>query len=354
MKILMIGLGGIGQRHLRNLKILMPNMLDVVAYRVRGSQTVVTSTLKIAEGVSLEEKYNIRSFKDLHQALEEKPEAAFITNPTSAHIPVALEAAKAGCHLFIEKPLSHSHEGVEALIDLVERQHLTALVGYQLRFHPYLQKVQELLRANTIGQLLSARLDVGEYLPGWHAYEDYRQMYASKKELGGGVILSQIHEIDYAYSLFGMPKTVFALGGQLSNLEIDVEDTASILLKSEWNGRTLPVHIHQDYLQKPPSRRCEIIGEEGKIVWDLQGGTLSIGRHDQKEPNVQHLERFERNQLFLDELRHFLACIRGEDKPVASLRDGANSLKIALAAKQSIETGEAVSVSEDQVCGKNV
>ncbi|MBI4436397.1 MAG: Gfo/Idh/MocA family oxidoreductase [Candidatus Omnitrophica bacterium] len=354
MKVLMVGLGGVGQRHLRNLKILIPNDLEVVAYRVRRSPAVISNTLAVEGGISLEEKYHIRAYTDLQKALEEEPEATFIANPSSLHIPVAREVAKAGCHLFIEKPLSDSLEGVDELIETVERNRLVAVVGYQLRFHPCLGWIRELLKAEAIGHLLAVRLEVGEHLPSWHSYEDYRQMYAARKALGGGVILSQIHEMDYVYSLFGMPRRVFALGGKLSRLEIDVEDTASILMECQWNGNVLPVHLHQDFLQKPPSRRCEIVGDAGKIVWDYHGGTLTIWRASQKGPEVRRLERFERNQLFLNEVKHFLACIRGEEKPIVTLRDGANSLKIALAAKQSLEKGEVISVHESEICQKDV
>lgn len=354
MKVLIVGLGGIGQRHLRNLKTLVPKNLEVIAYRVRRSSAVLTDALTVEPGVSLEEKYNIRTYTDLRRALEDKPEVAFVTNPSRLHLPVALEAAKAGCHLLIEKPLADSLEGVEELIDTVERNRLVALVGYQLRFHPCLIWLRDLLQERSIGRLLAVHLEVGEYLPGWHPYEDYRQMYAARKALGGGVILSQIHELDYAYWLFGMPRRVFALGGKLSRLEVDVEDTASILMECRQDGAILPVHVHQDFLQKPPSRRCEIIGDAGKIVWDYHGGTLTIWRAETKEPQVRRLERFERNQLFVDELRHFLACLRGEQKPIVTLRDGANSLKIALAARQSLETQEVVSLYEDEICQRPV
>ena len=121
-----------------------------------------------------------------------------------------------------------------------------------------------------MGRIVAVRAEVGEYLPGWHPYEDYRQMYASRAELGGGVVLSQIHEIDYIYWLFGMPRRVMAIGGHLSSLEIDVEDTASILMECVVDGRPIPVHLHQDYVQRPPSRTCQVIGDEGKILVDFR------------------------------------------------------------------------------------
>ncbi len=125
------------------------------------------------------------------------------------------------------------------MIDAIERQRLVCLVGYQLRFHPGLEAVQSLLKAGAIGRVIAARLEFGEYLPNWHPYEDYRQMPASHRELGGGVILSQIHDLDYAYALFGLPRRVFAVGGHLSSLDVDVEDTASILMECVVDGRSI-------------------------------------------------------------------------------------------------------------------
>ena len=342
MKILMVGLGSIGQRHARNLRTLLGASLELLAYRVRRSGQIITSALTIEPGADVETRYDVKVFLNLEEALDEKPDAVFIANPNSMHIPIALAAADEGCHLFIEKPLSHNFERVPELIELVEKKRLVCLVGCQLRFHPGLKLVRSLLETNAIGRVLTARLEFGEYLPGWHKYEDYRTMQASRIDLGGGVILSQIHDIDYAYSLFGLPRRVFALGGKLSTLEIEAEDTASILIEFRVEGSPVPVHIHQDFVQRPPSRTCEIVGDCGKIVWNYHGGKVYVTRADQGVPEVHNFDNFERNQLFLDEVSHFLACMAGEETPVVSVRDGANSLRIALAAKRSIETGEVV------------
>ena len=231
MKILIAGLGAIGQRHLRNIRTVMGPEVEILAYRVRGNPDVLTDTLKIETGSDLETKYNLQVFHDLDQALALKPQAVFVCNPSSLHIPIALKAARAGCHLFIEKPLSHNYEHIDELMALAKSQNIQVVVGYQMRYHPCLLRLRSLLQQQTIGRVLSVRVEVGEYLPGWHTYEDYRNTYGSRQDLGGGAILSQIHEIDYLYWLFGLPRRVFALGGHLSNLEIDVEDTVEILME---------------------------------------------------------------------------------------------------------------------------
>ena len=339
---MVVGLGGIGQRHVRNLRSLLGDQVEILAWRKRRLSHVLTDGLTIQPEADLESVYNIRTFADLDDALAQHPEAVLVTNPTSLHVPVAIAAAEAGCHLFIEKPLSHSLEGVDRLADLVERRALTTLVGYQLRFHPCLRLVKRLITEEAIGPLLAARLEMGEYLPSWHTYEDYRQMYASREDLGGGVILSQIHEFDLVYWWFGMPRRVFGLGGHWSSLEIDVEDTASILLECEYGGRAMPVHVQQDYLQTPASRAYQIVGERGKILVDLPSLEVRVITPDCPGGKVHRSEDFQRNQLFLDELRHFLAGLEGTEEPSVDVRDAERSLRIALAAKQSIETGKVV------------
>jgi predicted dehydrogenase len=342
MKILVIGLGGIGQRHVRNLRALLGSSVEILAYRTRRLYRVVTPALQADPGRDVEEEYGIKSFASLEAALAEQPNIAFICNPSSLHVPAALACLCAGCDVFLEKPVSHTFDGVLELLAAAEKHRSVVMVGYQLRFHPCVRAVAEILERHLLGRILAVRAVVGEYLPGWHPYEDYREMYASRSDLGGGVILSQIHEFDYLYALFGLPRRIFALGGHWSRLEIDVEDIASILMECEVDGRLLPIHLQQDYVQRPPARACEIVGDRGKVVMDLSA--RSVLRYDE-QGNVaesQQWNDFDRNQLFLDELRHFLQCVETRAKPLVDLADGICSLRMALTAKQSVATRSAV------------
>ena len=346
LKVLMIGLGGIGQRHVRNLKYLRGDSLEILAYRSRGANLTLTDDLTIEPGVDLENKYAIKSFRNFEEALDQKPQVAFITNPSSLHIPMAIRIAEAGCHLFVEKPLSHSLEGVNKLIHEIEKRKLIGMVGYQLRFHPCLKFVNELLEAKRIGRILSAKLEVGEYLPNWHRYEDYRKMYASRSNLGGGVILSQIHELDLVYWWFGLPRQVFALGGHWTSLELDVEDTSSMLLECETEDRPLPVHVQQDYTQRPPYRCYQIVGEEGKIFVNLTTAEVILVDFASSKQEISTINNFQRNQLFVDEISHFLECVQYQRQPDINIYDGAQSLLIAVSALESIKSHKMVSVWE--------
>jgi predicted dehydrogenase len=345
MKILMVGLGGIGQRHLRNLRAILGNDVEILAYRVRKLSRVITPTLQVDTERDVERVYGVRVFAELEAALAEKPDVAFICNPSSLHIPVALACVRASCDLFIEKPLSGDLAGIPELQKLVETQGRIVMIGYQLRFHPCFLRLQEIVRSGVLGNLLAVRATVGEYLPGWHRYEDYRQGYAARADLGGGVILSQIHEFDYLYALFGKAKRLFSIGGHWSNLEIDVEDAASTLMQCEFSGRPLPVHLQQDYLQRPLSRQCEVIGDTGKAILDFP--TLSVTLYDAEGALADQFTcpQLDRNQLFLDEIGNFLDCVKTRCKPTVDLREGTWSLQLALAAKESIATGRVVELS---------
>ena len=340
MKVLFTGLGSIGQRHLRNLREFLGDSVEILAYRVCREVPMLNDRLQVVEGGSVKDKYGVVEFDDLDKALAEKPDIVFVTNPTSLHMEVAGKAVDAGCHLFIEKPLGASEEGVDELIERVERKRLVALVAYQLRFHPGLMQVSAWLKEERIGQLISANLLLGEYLPGFHPYEDYRKTYPALKNMGGGVILSQIHEFDYALWLFGKPRRIFALGGQLSNLEVDVEDTASVLMECQCNGKVLPVSLTLDFLHSPPRRTCTIVGDEGNIVWDYHGKSTVLQTRVTGKTETLDFSNLERNQLFMDELKHFLSAVKGEVAPVVDIRSGYESLQMALAALASIETGE--------------
>jgi len=306
---------------------------------------VITPELDLDTGADVERTFNLKLYSDFDQALSQQPDVVFVTNPNDQHIPIAVTAAQAGCNLFIEKPLSNSLEGVSELIELVDVKKLVCFVGYQLRFHPCIRRTQSLLNTHVIGRVISARLTFGEYLPDWHKYEDYRQYHASRKDQGGGVILSQIHDLDYACLLFGMPRKVFALGGKFSDLEIDVEDTASILMECIVEGTPVPVHIHQDYVQRPPTRTCEVIGEAGKIFLDLNRPSVRVFDDRQRLVEEQIVDDFQRNDLFMDEIRHFLGCLERKERPMVTIRDAANSLRVAVAAKASLATGEVVVLS---------
>jgi len=294
----------------------------------------------------LEDIYGVRSFSRLEDALAERPDVAFVTNPNSLHLATALAAARAGCHLFIEKPLSHTLEGVDELIAEVENRGLVAFVAYQFRFHPGLLQVKRILEKGRLGRLVAAHVVNGEYLPDWHPWEDYRETHPARRELGGGALNIQTHELDFALWLFGMPSRVYAVGGHLSRLEINVEDSVSLLMDCSDQGRRYPVHIHLDYLQRPPQRVCEIIGDAGKLRYDYYANQVEVNDLESGAVEVFPFGQFDRNQMFIDELAHFLECVELGTRPAVDLAEAFRSMQIADAARRSLDSGMAEGVSD--------
>jgi len=350
VKILFCGLGGIGQRHLRNLRQLLGDDLEVHAYRVRGQRIKLRDNLTVEEGADLERDYRVTVHHDLTEALAQRPAAAFVCNPNALHVPVALQCVRADVPVFMEKPLASDLAGVHTLLAEVQARRLPFLVGYNFRYHPGLQRLKALLEAGFFGRLLSVRAEIGEYLPNWHRYEDYRQMYAARADQGGGVILAQIHEMDLIYWFFGLPRSIVTHGGQLSGLEIDVEDTASSLMRCDGAHGSFPILLHQDYLQRPPVRSFRIVGDAGYAELDLLANRLRVHDTEGTLCEADDFSGFVRNDMFLAQARHFLACLDGAP-PTVSLHDGVQSLRLALAALRSLKEEREVALSEVSVDG---
>jgi len=331
MKFLIVGFGSIGQRHFRNLLTLGHD--DIVLLRSHES------TLEDDE---------IKAFPvetNLEAALAHEPDAVIISNPTALHLDVAIPAAKAGCHILLEKPISHNMERVDEFKEAVRKSGSRVLVGFQFRFHPGLRRIKRLLAQKTIGIPLSVRAHWGEYLPDWHPWEDYKESYSARPDLGGGVILTLSHPVDYLRWLLGEIESVWASLGYNSDLEInEVEDTAEIGLQFT-NGVIGSLHLN--YIQRPSSHWLEIIGSEGTIRWNAEIG--SVKHYDIKNETWDEFSLrtdFERNDLFLSEMKHFIAVALGQFMPICSLEDGIRIQEIVQGAKLSAQSGQLTSIVE--------
>lgn len=338
MRILIAGLGAIGQRHARNLRALYGDHVELLAFRRRRLLHVVTEALQRDDSRNVEADLGVTVFEDLDEALAARPDGVFVCTPSSQHLEIAQRSADEGCHIFIEKPVSHTMDGVERLRETVASKQLSVLVGCQWRYHPCVRWLRDLLQARTLGRLELVEMEYGEYLPDWHPYEDYRASFAARAELGGGVVLTQIHDYDLAWWLFGPPRTVTASGGHLSALDIDVEDTVDARLE----GGAVPVAVRQSFASRPPRRTITVAGEHGAVTVDLLAARVTT---DSRVASPVAFADYQRNQMFLDEARHFQACLAGQEKPAVPLDDGIAVLRLALAVKDALRTGRTVEVS---------
>lgn len=340
MKFLIAGLGSIGRRHFRNLTAL--GETDIVLLRSHRA------TLPDDELAG----YPVET--DIHTALtKQKPDAVIVANPTALHLDVAIPAAEAGCHILLEKPVSDSLDRLDVLQKAAQKSGSKILVGFQFRYHPTLNKARELIRQGALGKVLTVHAHWGEYVPQWHPWEDYRQSYAARADLGGGVIRTLTHPLDYLRYIVGEVDSLWSFNGHISALEMDVEDVAEIGLKFS-NGAIGGVHLN--YVQRPPTHRLEIVGTDGTLRWDNADGILhfykmpaAFGTWSESPPapvveTYAPPEGFERNHLFVAQTRHFIETAAGNAEPICSLQDGISALHLALAAHRSQREGRVVKV----------
>ncbi len=330
-KFLVIGCGSIGKRHIGNLIAL--NEKDIVAFDIKPERCQEVKSL-----------FGVEVWDNLADAWNANPDVAVITTPTNMHVPLAIMAADHGCHMFIEKPLSHSLESIADLLDSVRRKNLVTLVGCNMRFHPCLKHIKKMIEDGVIGRVMAMRIEFGQYLPDWHPREDYRRGYSAHVELGGGIILDAIHELDYIRWMLGEIDTVACIAGKLSDLEIDTEDTAAILLRFS-SGAIGEMHL--DYLQRVYSRTCHIIGDKGTIWWDYKTGEVIWYSAESKEwQSYRNPPEWEPNHMYREEFQHFLQCFLSEEKPCLDVFQAAQVLRVALAAKESAKTERFVKVKK--------
>jgi predicted dehydrogenase len=322
MKVLVVGTGSIGTRHIANLVQLG---VDVHAYSYRTSK----KSLSVPHP-------EVRLVNDVRDALEADFDAVVIANRTDLHMEIALKAAKAGKNFFIEKPISASLAGTEELLTLVERNKLVVEAGFMLRCHPNLLWIKEYLANNSLGDLMHLRASAGQWLPDWRPETDHRTSYSAIRKTGGGVIFDLIHELDLVYWLAGKVVDVNAITRYVESLEIETEAIAQIGLRFD-SGAIAQVHL--DYVRPGYGRDLEIVGTQGVLYWNYLRGTVTIAKSD-GSMNVMHCvpQEFERNNMFENHMSYFLRRLSSPELgPTSPLVDSINVMRIALACHQSAE-----------------
>jgi len=332
MRVLIVGLGSIGRRHIDNLRCIDKDAFIVVWHQSPG-RSDQDAAIPAVDSVVY----------DIEGALAQKPEMAFVTGPATLHVETALVLARQGIDLFIEKPLADSLRGVEDLLDECCKRSLVLMVGYNFRFCQSMLGLREALISGGVGRVLGVRAEVGQFLPDWRPGVDYRGTVSARLDLGGGVILELSHELDYIRWLIGEVEAVSARAEHVSDLEIDVEDMAEIVLKFRCGAIG---SVHLDMVQRSPVRACRIIGSEGTLLWD--GIRHRVDWFSAQTGNWSSLYRDEdmdcSRGMYIDEVRHFLDCVKNRQTPLVTGEDGRRALEIALAARESSATGREIQI----------
>lgn len=321
-RVLIVGLGSIGQRHLRLAREMLPDAL-IMVLRHRPSEEIP--------------EFADACCSSIDDALAFVPNIAVIAGPSAMHAAMALPLAEAGVHLLIEKPLDASAEVALPLVRNVANRGVACLIGYNLRFLPSLGAFREFVHSGRIGRVLSVRCEIGQYLPGWRPGIDYRAGVSASRELGGGAVLELSHEIDYLRWIFGEIAWVKAVLSRQSDLEIDVEDTAHLILgfAAEDNVHPLLGTLSMDFVRHDTTRTCIAIGEHGSLRWNALTGTVDCFDAGSSGWTSLVAHPHQRDDSYRAEWAHFLACVRQKVVPLISAEDGWRTLCVADAARRA-------------------
>ena len=310
--IAVLGLGSIGMRHARNLLELgcAVSGFDPDPARralLEGEGGIALAAREVAfEGVA----------------------AVVIATPSAHHAADLADAVAAGRHVFVEKPLAHSTDGLDALLAQAAARNLTVFAGFMLRYHPAVERIRTLIDQGVIDRVATLRAVCGSWLPAWRPGQDYRSGYTADPA-SGGVILDIVHEIDLACHLAGPATVAACAAGRSGLLEMASEDVADIVLLHQGGIRS---NLHLDYLARPPVRTGAVTGEGGTIAWDLNARTLHW-RDAEGATREEAAFSGAWSDDYLVQMRHFIACIDGESTPRCAGAEALAVLQTALAAR---------------------
>jgi predicted dehydrogenase len=319
--VLVIGAGSIGARHARNLRTI-------------GVKYIAICDPDAERRSSIAHELSCDDFSTIEQALQDdRISTVAVCSPTKFHIPQAIAVAVHGKHLFIEKPLSHAADGLDDLQRMVKQNHLTCMIGCNMRFHFGPATVKRLLEEGKIGKPVHAKIYTGSYLPDWRPKTDFRESY-SADPMQGGAILDCIHEIDLAQWYLGSAELMECALKQADPLGIPVEGTADLKLHHA-SGATSDVHL--SFMEKEYKRYCFIEGTEGSLFWDFHRKTVEVkDAAGQVQESVLEPEGYDINQMYIDELKYFLGCSASGTVPMGNLTEATSVLSIALQARKNI------------------
>lgn len=330
MKFLVIGLGSIGKRHIRNLLYLKVKPSNIWGYDPREDRRNEVRNYGLSNFVN-----------DLKDIKEKFFNGAFICSPTSLHIKQALLVGRQIKNIFIEKPLDSNLDQINQLHKTVKKFNNKILITYPFRFSEHANTFKKVVKKKVVGKPLYFKGEFSEYLPDWHPYEKYNSFYMAKKSLGGGSILDQSHILDMAHFLFGnFLEVINCYNTKISKLKVKSDDIADIVLKTK-SG--VSGTIHQDMFGRKHKKFMEVYCESGNIIWDVYQCSVTIyDAKTKKSTIIRH--KIDHNKMYLNQTRHIFDIINKNTKPKITLEDGIHTLKTILLSEKKAKLNRPVKI----------
>tara|TARA_B100000989_G_scaffold117818_1_gene86679 strand:- start:17386 stop:18411 length:1026 start_codon:yes stop_codon:yes gene_type:complete len=301
MKVVFFGLGGIGQRHLRIIKKKFPTY-EIFCLKSKTRNFEIDDNLNKITNSNILKKYSVKQLYSLKEVREIKPDIAFITNPTFLHSKFAKFLSANKISFFVEKPFSNNEKNYKRIFDDLVKFNKKFYVGYMLRFHPQLKILKRYVDSGNLGDIFNVNINVNSFMPSWHKYELHKNLYASKKKMGGGVILTECHEIDLMNNIFSNPKVLNCYASKLSSFDLDAEDTSAILISYTHNRKKFICNIQMSFVQKNNSRTIEIFGSDACILWDINKSKIEFYDNNKFNLKKNIIRNFNRNILFSNQI----------------------------------------------------
>ncbi len=328
-RVLIVGLGSIGRRHAGIIKKLLPDS-EIIVLRHNQCDPRDVKLLGLCDCVTT-----------VSNALMFKPQIAIIANPATKHLEVGIQLAKAGVHLLIEKPISNSSNRVQELIDICTKKNNLLMIAYNLRFLPSLIEFRKLIEREKVGKIFSIRAEVGQHLSSWRSDSDYRKTVSAQKKLGGGVLLELSHEIDYLSWIFGSINWVKSHVSKISNLDINVEDNASIIFGFDDKlNNDFVATLNLDFIRKDTTRECVVIGELGTLRWNGITGMIQFYSGKSDKWKLLFSSQPERDYTYTEQSKYFLSQVEDQVNSVDSGIDGLRVVQTIEAVHKANNTGK--------------
>ncbi len=327
MKFLVVGLGSMGKRRIRNLQHLGAG--EITGFDPRADRREEAGS-----------RYRIKTFASFEEALAEDPGALIVSTPPDKHLEYALKAAGSGKHFFTEAGVMT--DGLEELIVLCRDRRIVAAPSCTMRFQPSIRVIKKLVEDRVVGGIQAFTYHSGQYLPDWHPWEDYRSFYVSRRETGACREIVPF-ELVWLTWVLGEVELVSCFKGKLSGLEADIDDVYQLLLG--FQGGTLG-HMLVDVIARVPYRVLKLISDEGIISWDWREKCVRVFRaaagewEEYREPAGMVEKGYViEEEMYIAEMAHFIKAIKGEEQYQYSLAEDKKVLELLLAAEQSWENG---------------